>query len=66
MILVNSVTFTTYGGVDVTFHLENGFFYEPLWKVKEILLDRFIAACKKSSDPIVKVRSMDYKEYGKR
>lgn len=64
MINVTSITLQTYGGENCTFEILNGFFYEPLWKVKEILLDKFIAACKESGDPFVKVVRIKYSEYG--
>ena len=62
MIHVTQATFLTYGGVKITKDLTSNF-HEPLWKVKEILLDIFCKA--DSKDPIVKVLSIKYKEYGK-
>lgn len=61
MIYVSEETFLTYGGEKITKEFST-FFREPLWKVKEMLLDVF---CKKdSSDPVVKIVSLKYKEHG--
>lgn len=52
----------TYGGEIITKDVTSNF-NEPLWKVKETLLDIFCKA--DSKDPIVKIVSLKYKEYGK-
>lgn len=62
MIHVTQATFLTYGGERITKDLTSNF-HEPLWKVKEILLDIFCKA--DSRDPIVKILSIKYQEYGK-
>lgn len=62
MIHVTKVTYLTYGGrtIDVEY---NTTFHEPLWKVKEKLLD---SVCKADdSDPIVKLVKLKYQEYEK-
>ena len=62
MIHVTQATYYTYGGkiIEVEY---NTLFHEPLWKVKELLLD---SVCKAdSSDPIVKIINLKYREYGK-
>jgi len=62
MIHVTQATFLTYGGVKITKDLTSNF-HEPLWKVKELLLD---SVCKADdSDPIVKIINLKYREYGK-
>ena len=62
MIHVTKVTYLTYGGLTIDVEY-NTTFHEPLWKAKEKLLD---SVCKKeSSDPIVKIVNLKYKEYGK-
>lgn len=62
MIHVTQATYYTYGGRTVVKEY-NTFFSESLWKVKEKLLD---SVCKADSrDPIVKIVSLKYKEYGK-
>ena len=62
MIHLTQATFITYGGEKITKEFST-FFREPLWKAKELLLD---SVCKKeSSDPIVKIINLKYREYGK-
>lgn len=62
MIHVTQATYYTYGGRTIVKEY-NTFFNEPLWKAKELLLD---SVCKKdSSDPIVKIVNLKYKEYGR-
>lgn len=62
MIHVTQATYYTYGGRTIVKEY-NIFFHEPLWKVKEKLLD---SVCKADdSDPIVKLVKLKYKEYGK-
>lgn len=63
MIHVTQATFLTYDGQEVEMEFKNMFFHEPKWKVKELLLDRFANFIKE--DPIVKIVSLKYKEYGK-
>jgi hypothetical protein len=61
MIHVTQATYYTYGGRTVVKEY-NTFYREPLWKVKELLID---SVCKKeSSDPIVKIINIKYIEYG--
>lgn len=62
MIHLTQATFITYGGEKITKEFST-FFREPLWKVKEILLDIFCKA--DSSDQIIKVINIKYTEYGK-
>jgi hypothetical protein len=62
MIHVTQATYYTYGGRTIVKEY-NTTFHEPLWKVKELLLD-FV--CKADdSDPIVKLVKLKYREYGK-
>ena len=62
MIHVTQATYYTYGGRTIVKEY-NTFFHEPIWKAKELLLD---SVCKKeSSDPIVKIINLKYREYGK-
>lgn len=61
MIHLTQATFITYGGEKITKEFST-FFREPLWKVKEMLLDVFYK--KESSDPIVKIVNLKYKVYG--
>lgn len=62
MIHVTQATYYTYGGKFIVKEY-NTFFHEPIWKVKELLLD---SVCKADdSDPIVKLVKIKYKEYGK-
>lgn len=63
MISVTQVTFLTYDGEKIKIDFSNLFFREPLWKVKEILLDRYANYDK--NDPIVKIITLKYTEYGK-
>lgn len=62
MIQVESVTFLTYGGRQVTMQFAMALFHEPLWKVKEQLLDKM--APRFTDDPIVKVVKLKYHHYG--
>ena len=62
MIEVKSATFQTYSGRQITLDFYMALFRAPLWKVKELLLDKF--AKNNSPDPIVKVIKFNYKTYG--
>ena len=48
-----SAVLTTYSGKKIAVEIESEVFREPLRKVKERLLDGFIAMCKESADPFV-------------
>lgn len=63
MIEVTQATFLTYDGERIQMDFTNYFFREPLWKVKELLLDRYANLI--PTDPIVKITKLKYKEYGK-
>lgn len=63
MINVTQATFLTYGGEKIKVDFHQALFKEPLWKIKEILLDKFGDTNK--HDPIVKVTNLKYTEYGK-
>lgn len=62
MIEVKSATFQTYSGRKVTMDFYMALFRAPLWKVKELLLDKL--ARPNSADPIVKVVSLNYRQLG--
>ena len=51
--MITSATLTTYSGKKVAVEIESEALREPLRKVKERLLDGFIAMCKESTDPFV-------------
>lgn len=62
MIDVTQVTFLTYGGEKIKIDFQQALFREPIWKIKELLLDKFAEYNK--HDPIVKITNLKYKEYG--
>lgn len=62
MIHVKKATLLTYGGREVEVIIDS-LFREPLWKIREIILDKTIKL-RKQDDPFVKVVRLDYSEYG--
>lgn len=46
---------TTYSGKVVPIDIESKVFTEPIRKVKDMILDAFIKACKESKDPFVRI-----------
>lgn len=46
----------TYSGKVIPVEIESRVFTEPIRKVKEMILDAFIAKCKESNDPFVKIK----------
>lgn len=52
---ITQATLITYLGRKVVADIESEIFTEPLRKVKDKILDGFIKACSKSTDPFVKI-----------
>ena len=52
---ITQATLTTYSGRKVVADIESEIFTEPIKKVKDKILDGFIKACSKSTDPFVKI-----------
>ena len=63
IIEVTQATFLTYDGEKIQIDFNNLLFREPKWKIKELLLDKYANLI--PTDPIVKLISIKYKEYGK-
>lgn len=45
----------TYSGKVVPIEVESKVFTEPIRKVKDMILDAFVKACKESKDPFVRI-----------
>ena len=55
---ITRVVFVSYSGKRVSVTLETEVFTKPLHFVKEKILDGFVAMCKQSDDPIVKIEKV--------
>lgn len=53
--LITQAKLTTYSGRVVPVEIESAVFTEPLRRVKDKMLDAFIAMYKESKDPFVKI-----------
>lgn len=53
--IITKAKLITYSGKVVPIEAESRVFTEPIRKVKEMILDAFIKACKEPRDPFVKI-----------